>query len=80
MVEQGNVGALGLLEVSADTLRKAHAVHPISTVQTEYLFWTRNPEIAVLDACCEIGATFVAVSYTHLARVITCCRFPAPPR
>ena len=62
MVEQGNVGALGLLEVAADTLRKAHAVHPISTVQTEYLFWTRNPEIAVLDACCEIGATFVAFS------------------
>jgi aryl-alcohol dehydrogenase-like predicted oxidoreductase len=48
--------------VSAATLRKAHAVHPIGAVQTEYSLWTRNPEIAVLDACKEIGASFVAFS------------------
>ena len=62
LVEQGKVRALGLSEVSAKTLRKAHAVHPIAAVQTEYSLWTRNPEIAVLDACREIGAAFVAFS------------------
>ncbi|MDH5340442.1 MAG: aldo/keto reductase, partial [Rubrivivax sp.] len=62
LVRVGKVRHLGLSEVSAATLRKAHAVHPIAAVQTEYSLWTRNPEIAVLDACREIGATFVAFS------------------
>ena len=48
--------------MSAATLRKAHAVHPIAAVQTEYSLWTRNPEIAVLAACRDIGAAFVAFS------------------
>ena len=62
LVRTGKVRALGLSEVSAATLRKAHKVHPISAVQTEYSLWTRNPEIAVLDTCKQIGATFVAFS------------------
>jgi aryl-alcohol dehydrogenase-like predicted oxidoreductase len=62
LVRAGKVQAIGLSEVSAATLRKAHAVHPIAAVQTEYSLWTRNPEIAVLDACREIGAAFVAFS------------------
>lgn len=62
LVRDGKVRAIGLSEVSADTLRKAHAVHPISAVQSEYSLWTREPEIAVLDACQEIGACFVAFS------------------
>ena len=62
LVREGKVRALGLSEVSAATLRRAHAVHPIVAVQTEYSLWTRNPEIAVLDACREIGAAFVAFS------------------
>jgi aryl-alcohol dehydrogenase-like predicted oxidoreductase len=62
LVEEGKVRTLGLSEVSAQTLRKAHAVHPITAVQTEYSLWTRNPEIAVLDACRELGVTFVAFS------------------
>ncbi|MFK7828692.1 MAG: aldo/keto reductase [Congregibacter sp.] len=62
MVEQGKVGALGLSEVSAETLRKAHAVHPISALQTEYSLWSRNPEIAVLRTCAELGVSFVAFS------------------
>jgi aryl-alcohol dehydrogenase-like predicted oxidoreductase len=62
MVEQGKVRALGLSEVSAGTLRKAHAVHPIAAVQTEYSLWTRNAEIAVLSACRELGTAFVAFS------------------
>ena len=62
LVERGLVRCIGLSEVSAVTLRKAHAVHPIAAVQTEYSLWTRNPEIAVLQACRDIGATFVAFS------------------
>ena len=62
LVQAGKVRALGLSEVSAATLRRAHAVHPIAAVQTEYSLWTRNPEIAVLQACRDIGAAFVAFS------------------
>jgi len=59
-----------LSEVSAATLRRAHAVHPIAAVQTEYSLWTRNPEIAVLDACRELGAAFVA--FSPVARGFLC--------
>ena len=62
MVRKGHVRSIGLSEVSAATLRRAHAVHPIAAVQTEYSLWTRNPEIAVLDTCRELGVTFVAFS------------------
>lgn len=62
LVRQGKVRALGLSEVSAATLEKAHAVHPIAAVQTEYSLWTRNAEIAVIDKCRELGVTFVAFS------------------
>lgn len=62
LVREGKVRALGLSEVSAATLRRAHAVHPIAALQTEYSLWTRNPEIAVLDACRELGVAFVAFS------------------
>jgi aryl-alcohol dehydrogenase-like predicted oxidoreductase len=62
LVRAGKIRSIGLSEVSASTLRKAHAVHPIAAVQTEYSLWTRNPEIAVLDACRELGTAFVAFS------------------
>ncbi len=62
LVEAGKVLAVGLSEVSADTLRRAHAEHPISALQTEYSLWTRNPEIAVLETCRELGTAFVAFS------------------
>jgi aryl-alcohol dehydrogenase-like predicted oxidoreductase len=62
LVRQGKIQSIGLSEVSAATLRKAHAVHPIAAVQTEYSLWTRNPEIAVLEACQALGAAFVAFS------------------
>ena len=61
-VEEGKVRAIGLSEVSAGTLRKAHAVHPIAAVQSEYSLWSRNVEIAVLGACEELGIAFVAFS------------------
>jgi hypothetical protein len=61
-VREGKISGYGLSEVSAEAIRKAHAVHPLTAVQTEYSLWTRNPEIAVLDACAEVGAAFVAFS------------------
>jgi aryl-alcohol dehydrogenase-like predicted oxidoreductase len=62
LVRDGKILSIGLSEVSAATLRRAHAVHPIAAVQSEYSLWTRNPEIAVLDACRELGTTLVAFS------------------
>ena len=62
LVAEGKIRAVGLSEVSAATLRRAHAVHPIAAVQSEYSLWTSNPEIAVLDACRELGTAFVAFS------------------
>jgi aryl-alcohol dehydrogenase-like predicted oxidoreductase len=62
LVREGKIGAIGLSEMSADTLRKAAAVHPIAAMQTEYSPWTRQAEIAVLEACRELGTTFVAFS------------------
>lgn len=58
----GKIRSIGLSEVSAATLRRAHAVHPIAAVQSEYSLCTRNADIAVIDACREIGASFVAFS------------------
>jgi len=59
---EGKIRAIGLSEVGAETLRRAHAEHPIAALQTEYSPWTRNPEVAVLQACAELGTTFVAFS------------------
>ncbi len=62
MVAAGKVRAIGLSEVSATTLKRAHAVHPIAAVQSEFSLWTRNAEVAVLEECRRIGAAFVAFS------------------
>ena len=62
LVRAGKIRGIGLSEVSGATLRRAHAEHPIMALQTEYSLWTRNPEIAVLEACRELGVAFVAFS------------------
>jgi aryl-alcohol dehydrogenase-like predicted oxidoreductase len=62
LVRAGKVRWLGLSEVSVDTLRRAAAVHPIAAVQSEYSLWTRDPEAGMLDACRELGTSFVAYS------------------
>lgn len=62
MVEAGKIRFLGLSEVSAETLLKAHQEHPIAAVQNEYSLWTRNPELGTIAACKDIGATLVAFS------------------
>ncbi|WP_400190602.1 aldo/keto reductase [Hymenobacter sp. B81] len=62
LVEEGKVRFLGLSEAAPDTLRRAHAVHPISALQSEYSLWSRDPEDAVLPVCRELGIGFVPYS------------------
>lgn len=62
LVKEGKVKCVGLSEVNAETLRRAHAVHPITALQTEYSLWSREPESELFDVCKELGITFVAYS------------------
>ncbi len=62
LVEAGAIGAIGLSEIAPDTLRRAHDVHPIAAVQSEYSLWTRGPELGLIQACAELGAIMVAFS------------------
>ena len=62
LVQLGKVRFIGLSEASAETIRRAHNVHPISALQTEYSLWTRDPEDEVLPTCRELGIGFVAYS------------------
>ena len=62
LVSEGKIRMIGLSEMGEGLLRRAHAVHPIAAMQSEYSLWARNPEIAVMDACKELGVTLVAFS------------------
>jgi aryl-alcohol dehydrogenase-like predicted oxidoreductase len=77
LVTAGKIGAIGLSEMSADTLRAAFGVHHIAAMQTEYSLTTRNPEIAVLDACKKLGTSFVAFSPLGRAMLANGLRDPA---
>jgi aryl-alcohol dehydrogenase-like predicted oxidoreductase len=70
LVRQGKIQTIGLSEVGESTLRKAHAVHPIAALQTEYSLWTRDAEIAALQATQELGIAFVA--FSPVARGFLC--------
>jgi aryl-alcohol dehydrogenase-like predicted oxidoreductase len=59
LIEAGKVVHFGLSEASADTIRRAHVVHPVAAVQSEYSIWARHPEADVLPACAELGIGFV---------------------
>ena len=59
LIRQGKIRHYGLSEASAKTIRRAHAVHPVTAVQSEYSFWTRDPEAEVLPTCQELGIGFV---------------------
>ena len=59
LIDAGKVSHFGLSEASADTIRRAHAVHPVAAVQSEYSIWARDPEAAVLPVCAELGIGFV---------------------
>lgn len=62
LVREGKIRFIGLSEMGEDQLRRAHGVHPVAALQSEYSLWVRNPEIAVLDACAELGTALVAFS------------------
>ncbi len=62
LVREGKVRYIGICEAASSTLRRAHAVHPIAAMQSEYSLWTRDPEAEVLPACRELGVGFVAYS------------------
>lgn len=66
LVAEGKVKRIGLSEAAPDTIRRAHAVHPIAALQTEYSLWSRDPDDGLLDLCKELGITFVA--YSPLSR------------
>ena len=73
LIEQGKVRYLGLSEAGPQTIRRAHAVYPITALQTEYSLWTRDPEDEILTTCRELGIGFVA--YSPLGRGILTGRF-----
>ncbi|MFZ4289293.1 aldo/keto reductase [Variovorax sp. HJSM1_2] len=75
LVRAGKIGAIGLSEVSEETLRAAHAVHPVAAVQSEYSLWERGAEARVLPATRELGAAFVA--YSPLGRAFLTNQPPA---
>jgi aryl-alcohol dehydrogenase-like predicted oxidoreductase len=76
LVAEGKVRHIGLSEASAETIRRAQAVHPITAVQSEYSLWTRDPEAEVLPTCRELGIGFVA--YSPLGRGFLAGRFSSP--
>ncbi|MEU9348387.1 aldo/keto reductase [Streptomyces sp. NPDC048278] len=76
LVAEGKVRHIGLSEASAETIRRADAVHPVAAVQTEYSLWTRDPEDEVLPACRELGIGFVP--YSPLGRGFLAGRFSSP--
>lgn len=73
LVEEGKIDRIGLCEVSAATLRRAHAEHPVTAVQTEYSLWSRGVEAEVLPACRDLGIGFVP--YSPLGRGFLTGRF-----
>jgi aryl-alcohol dehydrogenase-like predicted oxidoreductase len=76
LVKAGKVRFLGLSEAGVETIRRAHAVHPITALQSEYSLWTRDPEDGVLAVCRELGIGFVA--YSPLGRGFLTGRFTSP--
>jgi aryl-alcohol dehydrogenase-like predicted oxidoreductase len=76
LVEEGKVRFLGLSEAAAATIRRAHAVHPVTALQTEYSLWTRDVEEQILPVCRELGIGFVA--YSPLGRGFLSGRFKSP--
>ncbi len=61
-VREGKIGGIGFSEIAPSSLRRAHAVHPVMAVQSEYSLWSRQPELGMLQACADLGTTFVAFS------------------
>jgi aryl-alcohol dehydrogenase-like predicted oxidoreductase len=73
LVKEGKILHIGLSEAAPETIRRAHAVHPITALQTEYSLWSREPEVELLDTCRALGIGFVA--YSPLGRGFLSGRF-----
>ncbi|MCH2265436.1 MAG: aldo/keto reductase [SAR324 cluster bacterium] len=73
---EGKIGGFGFSEIAPSSLRRAHAVHPVTAVQNEYSLWTRYPELGMLQTCCELGVAFVP--FSPLARGMLSDTFPVP--
>ncbi|WP_442939813.1 aldo/keto reductase [Nostoc sp.] len=76
LVQQGKVRYLGMSEAAPTTIRRAHAVHPITALQTEYSLWSRDPEDEILPTVCELGIGYVA--YSPLGRGFLSGQFTSP--
>ncbi len=74
--EEGKIGGIGFSEISPSSLRRAHAVHPVMAVQSEYSLWSRMPELGVIQACKDLGVAFVP--FSPLARGMFANQTPDP--
>jgi len=77
-IDEGKIGGYGLSEIAPHTLRRAHAVHPCTAVQSEYSLWSRMPELGLVHACRELGTTFVP--FSPLARGVLGHSYPVPAK
>ena len=75
-VKEGKIGGIGFSEIAPASLRRAHAIHPVAAVQSEYSLWTRYPELGLIQTCAELGVTFVP--FSPLARGMFGEDFPNP--
>ncbi|PTX57149.1 aryl-alcohol dehydrogenase-like predicted oxidoreductase [Litoreibacter ponti] len=75
-IDEGKIGGFGFSEIAPSTLRRAHAVHPVMAVQSEYSLWTRQPELGMIQTCAELGVAFVP--FSPVARGMFADRFPDP--
>ncbi|MBC8257587.1 MAG: aldo/keto reductase [SAR324 cluster bacterium] len=73
---EGKIGGFGFSEIAPSSLRRAHAVHPVTAVQNEYSLWTRYPELGMLQTCAELGVAFVP--FSPVARAMLTDTFPDP--
>ena len=74
--DEGKIGGFGFSEISPSSLRRAHAVHPVTAIQNEYSLWTRYPDLGMLQACRELGVIFVP--FSPLGRGMLADTFPVP--
>lgn len=75
-IKEGKIGGIGYSEIAPSSLRRAHAVHPVMAVQSEYSLWTRQPEMGMVQTCAELGVAFVP--FSPLARGMFADTFPDP--